>query len=106
MWPGVPMRSLPMPGRLSTWCAAPRFGLISIDARATRSPPRKQEPEENRHEPGHPRALLRRAWPPELLAGLGTAGAGDVGIAPAEIQAGGVALRRGARGAGAGRRVR
>ena len=52
------------------------------------------------------RSLLWRAGAAELLARLGAAGARDVGLAEAEIQAGGVAVRGGEVGARPGRRVR
>ncbi len=62
--------------------------------------------EEEGHEPGHPRSLLRGTWPPELLSRLGAAGARDVAGASAEIPPGGLALRGGKGGARPGRRVR
>src|SRR3977135_2534694 len=71
-------------------CCRPRERSARITTR---------EFEEHAHEPGHPRALLRRAWTVELLAGLGAAGAGDVGVAKAEVQARRLAFRRGKSGA-------
>ena len=98
--------------RSSTSCAG-RAAYASHDGKPTKNrtrrpmaPPPTPKLEEIGHEPGHPRALLRRAGAAELLARLGAAGARDVGVAEAEIQAGGVAVRGRQVGARPGRRVR
>src|SRR6478672_2258607 len=92
-WPGA---RTPAPSWTS--CAAPATALVSPSWPARKSatmplPTPTTRCEEEGHEPGHPRALLRGTRPVELFSRLGAAGTGDVAGAPAQVQAGGLALR-------------
>ena len=92
MWPGAPMRSPRMPARSSIACAAqsraagaPRSDLRLPRRRHARRRDLRRLTMKTTSQ--HIRASITRTRPAELFAGLGAAGAVDVGRAEAEIPA-------------------
>src|ERR1700750_713146 len=102
-WPGAPTRNPRTRMRSSRSCAARTAAVICARTHAQRTTARRPPPatasEEEGHEPGHTRSLLRRTGSAELLPRLGAAGTGDVAAAEAEIPPGGVAVCGGEGGA-------